>query len=401
MHLREEVQDQEHILYNLFKTVFEEEKSPIKNAKIEHLEQFYGHEVASIFKKQVAKKKWYNRATEESLKMWARRDRLNVVSQQMLINKCQFISNGILETSVEDLLRQLSNTNQQQNDDLIVYWKSKTIQASEDIFKVFYSASDIALEQKDYTMALRFYNFMGKIYGLTESRTKEKYMETVLLKSTSEHSRVLPENSFRAIFKNFKLISGCYDKAASNKQVAVLKYKHLRGMSTVAKKGVWNGFENFCNQFIGVQYNDRILHFKNLLEGQNITSQKDLCCALEKLALYYLKDFRHALNSSELFELSEAIYNLLQEFPETKSIDMLKTIVDSHTSSMKQGSVKAMKMFPKLLLLMEDNCHDTEVVLFFQSKMSNVPSWTILPWCSQLLGMYFVVLHIFNLYFSL
>ena len=88
-----------------------------------------------------------------------------------------------METSVEDVLRQLSSSNQQQNDDLIVYWKNKIIQANEDIFKVFYSASDIALEQKDYTMALRFYCFMEKIYGLTESRTKEKFMETVLLKS--------------------------------------------------------------------------------------------------------------------------------------------------------------------------------------------------------------------------
>ena len=91
MHLCEEVQTQEHILYNFFKTVFEEEKSPIKDAKIEHFEKFYGPEVASIFKNQVAKKKWYNRATEESLKMWARRDRLNIVSQQMLIDKCQVI----------------------------------------------------------------------------------------------------------------------------------------------------------------------------------------------------------------------------------------------------------------------------------------------------------------------
>ena len=45
-------------------------------------------------------------------------------------------------------------------------------------------------------------------------------------------------------------------------------------------------------------------------------------------------------------------------------------------------------MFPKLLLLMEKNCQDSkDLVSHFHSRMSSVTSWTMLPWCNQLLGM--------------
>ena len=58
-----------------------------------------------------------------------------------------------------------------------------------------------------------------------------------------------------------------------------------------------------------------------------------------------------------------------------------------------QGSIKGMRMFPKLLLLMENKLQESEeswphtLISHFHEKMASVPSWSILPWCNQLLGL--------------
>ena len=50
-------------------------------------------------------------------------------------------------------------------------------------------------------------------------------------------------------------------------------------------------------------------------------------------------------------------------------------------------------MFPKLLLLMENKLQESEeswphtLISHFHEKMASVPSWSILPWCNQLLGL--------------
>lgn len=103
-----------------------------------------------------------------------------------------------------------------------------------------------------------------------------------------------------------------------------------------------------------------------------IESTEDLCFTLENEALGILKGQVSNLDQSELFELSE--------MTSAKSLDFLKSAIDFHTKSIKQGSIKGMRMFPKLLLLMEKNCQDSkDLVSHFHSRMSSVPSWTMLP----------------------
>ena len=130
-----------------------------------------------------------------------------------------------------------------------------------------------------------------------------------------------------------------------------------------------------------------------------IESTEDLCFTLENEALEILSRKVSNLDQSELFELSEMTHDLIETFPSAaKSVDLLKSAIDFHTKSIKQGSIKGMRMFPKLLLLMENNCcqdYSKELVSHFELRMSSVPPWTILPWCNQLLGMYIFVYQLF------
>ena len=52
-----------------------------------------------------------------------------------------------------------------------------------------------------------------------------------------------------------------------------------------------------------------------------------------------------------------------------------------------------MRMFPKLLLLMENKLQESEeswphtLISHFHEKMASVPIWSLLPWSNQLLGL--------------
>jgi hypothetical protein len=120
---------------------------------------------------------------------------------------------------------------------------------------------------------------------------------------------------------------------------------------------------------------------KNLdtLEGEGIKTKEDMSCMLATKSMDLLLKMEDSLNQTELFQLSECCYSLWSAFPAKRLPELAIAIVSSHSKSIQLGYLKAMKLFPKMLTLIEEMSGNDLVLESFTTKMSKVNKLENLP----------------------
>jgi hypothetical protein len=87
-------------------------------------------------------------------------------------------------------------------------------------------------------------------------------------------------------------------------------------------------------------------------------------------------------------------YNLWNQFPHHRTVPLANSVIESHLDSLRDGSKKALKLFPNLLSFVEEISSSesyrqtyASVLANFTSKSLEVPPWLFLPWINQILSM--------------
>ena len=240
---------------------------------------------------------------------------------------------------------------------------------------------------------------MKKIPNLSqdfESLFLEKEMRAVLLKCTYEFSRNAPEKKFSALYRQFYEKVPQYENfERSRKKVAFVKSSYLQAMSSISSDLVISEDNPPLQEFASKLGKDKekIQQFQAMFRNVQITSKDDVRQFFERKSIEDLFDVYNELEANELFHLSELCYKMMEDFSVDEPIELIVKVIQSHTKSIVNGSLKAMKMFPKLMTLMESVCSpqtseilDARILDAFENEMAKVPSFCLIPWCNQLLG---------------
>jgi hypothetical protein len=79
-------------------------------------------------------------------------------------------------------------------------------------------------------------------------------------------------------------------------------------------------------------------------------------------------------------------YDLWEQFPSERCLDLACSLVESHLNAIRLGSWRAMKMFPNLLTFLENaSVHHSfsSVLNIFKAASENVQPWAFIPWINQ------------------
>lgn len=129
----------------------------------------------------------------------------------------------------------------------------------------------------------------------------------------------------------------------------------------------------------------KLRRFNDLMEGMK--SRDQICYKFESIALETLGRVSCSeWTPDKKFYQATIYYDLWEQFPTERSLDLACSLVESHLNAMRLGSRRAMKMFPNLLTFLENaSVHPSfsGILNVFKAASESVQPWAFIPWINQ------------------
>ena len=363
--------------------------------KDQNLMKEFPYETASVhmLKNDLRRKdQWSDLALKKAFKAWTEKNQFHFQSYMNILNDMQLATNFVKGLDLRSLGRQLGQ-DLQANDHLICQWKimKRDLVDKISLQQAFFQCLDVChcLGQVDVSIKL----LKSLVSEDKSARSTPKFFHHETRATIGSCLNPYTSIPFEVKFSTLHRSCMNFDEKASFKELpgkdqAVLKSSVLNGLASLIsdKKDPELKVLNLLKSKDPLEEQRKKSHFRNLI-GSNDENQENIIWALKAKSIQELQGSFQDLDPEGHLTLANYCYDLIQTFPERIDETAIQTFIKSHAKSMEEGSPKAIKLFPRLLILLETYQSMNKIKEFVQNTLESLPSWMVLPWANQLLAL--------------
>ena len=354
-----------------------------------YIREDFAHEIGLLFrvlKKPDQAMNWHRRALKNLRKEWIESDACNsldVQSTMDLIHRCKRISNAMMSKAppLNHLRHQLDESQPiHLNDRLISEWKVLYPEESKmkNLSALYEELCLMCHHWSHHYAARRFLKYIDGGSGNHSSQYHQIRFVISKCLTLSNGNKGLNAlyRQWMSLENNEKFLS------LSTVDQKKLKAKILKALDILLKQRE----QSSIPQILGTE---KYAHLQKLWKTADGSEN------LELHSVQLLLSIQVDLSLEERHSLLESCYTLIDQQGRKsrqgisdKWSHLVRTTFDLHCQLISQHECsKAMKMFPKIILLMELASSNEELQESFATSLIPLKAWTLIPWANQLMSL--------------
>lgn len=365
-----------------------------KSLNNSYIREDFAHEIGLLFrvlKKPDQAMNWHRKALKNLRKEWIESEccnSLDVQSTMDLIHQCKRISNAMMSKAppLNHLKRQLDESQAiHLNDRLISEWKVLCQDQLEktNMMVLYEKLCHMCHQQNHHYAARRFLRYIDGGGGGNHSSQLYHQIRFAISKCLEIGGKISYEKKLNALYRQWMNLEN-NEKFISLSPVdqKVSQAKVLKALDTLMKQRK----QSSMPQILGAE---KYAHLQKLWKTADGSEN------LEFYSVQLLLSIQFDLSLEERHSLLESCYTLIDQHRRKsrqagndKWSHLVQTTFDLHCQLIsKYECSKALKMFPKIILLMESASSDEELQRSFSSSLIPLKAWTLIPWANQLMSL--------------
>ena len=346
------------------------------------IKEDFAHEIGLVFRaldRPDQAMNWHRKALKNLRKEWIDSNSCNGLNWQStmdLIHQCQRISNAMTKSPppVSLLMRQVDESQAiHLNDRLIAEWKilrGSITTNSGDSMPLYEKLCQQCHQQNHHFASRRFLRYIENSGSLFY---KHQINFTISKCLEDDAGKIAYGKKLNALYRQWMSLEQNESLSAVDKKVSQAKV--LKALDLLLKQRTKSSPD--LSEILGAEKYAHLQRLSKVTDG------------LEHLAQYSLQLLYSIQNLSQNERLSmlESSYTLIDSEQYQHSIELVQTTCDLHCQLIVQECPKAIKMFPKIILLMEMARSNADLQESFNSSLETLKAWTLIPWAQQLMSL--------------